>query len=112
MDKRTNTILGEYISAISEINLHLVKVYLFGSYAKNTNRPDSDIDIAFIIDNLSDEERFDLQVQLIMIAADFDLRIEPHPISTLDFNSENPFAVEIQRTGIAIKPQSPNSWFN
>ncbi len=31
-----------------------------------------------------------------------DLRIEPHPIKEQDFNSMNPFAYEIAKTGIEI----------
>jgi hypothetical protein len=31
-----------------------------------------------------------------------DLRIEPHPIKEQDFNSLNPFAYEIEKTGIEI----------
>ncbi len=106
MDKRTNKIIRNYISSVATINSKLVKVYLFGSYAKQTDKPDSDIDVAFVIKDLKDEERFDLQVQLMLLASDFDMRIEPHPISNLDFNSENPFVSEI-KTGIEIEPLTP-----
>jgi hypothetical protein len=34
--------------------------------------------------------------------SDIDLRIEPHPFKEQDFNSQNPFAYEIARTGILI----------
>ena len=82
----------------------LIKAYLFGSYASKTYRPDSDIDIALIIDQLNDTVRFDMQVKLMLLASEFDLRIEPHPISHKDFNSNTPFAAEIKKTGIEIKP--------
>jgi len=39
-------------------------------------------------------------------ASDFDLRIEPHPISSSDLYSEYPFISEIIKTGIEIKLQS------
>lgn len=112
MDIGTNKIIGDYISTIAKQNNQLEKVYLFGSYAKQTDNPSSDIDIALIINDLGGDEKFDLQVQLMLIASDFDLRIEPHPISSNDFNSENPFVVEIKRTGIEIEPQTPNTWYN
>ena len=102
MDKRTNQIISEYISVVSREHSNLVKAFLFGSYAKKTDRPDSDIDVAFVISNLNDEEKFKLQVQLMLLASNFDTRIEPHPISLSDFNSENPFAKEIQKTGIEL----------
>ncbi|MEE9432477.1 MAG: nucleotidyltransferase domain-containing protein [Melioribacteraceae bacterium] len=112
MDKRTNKIISDYISSVAKQNSQLTKAYLFGSYAKQTDRLDSDIDIALIINNLSDDGRFDLQVKLMLVASDFDMRIEPHPISNEDFNSDNPFVTEIKKTGIEIEPQTPNEWYN
>lgn len=111
MDKRTNKIISDYIASVAKQNTHLEKAYLFGSYAKLTNSIDSDIDIALIIDDLNDDEKFDLQVQLMLLASNFDMRIEPHPISRKDFNSGNPFVDEIKRTGIEIEPQTPNTWY-
>ena len=112
MDKGTNKIISDYISLIAKQNNQLIKAYLFGSYAKQTDRPDSDIDLALIINNLNDDEKFDLQVQLMLVASDFDMRIEPHIISGNDFNSNNPFVVEIKRTGIEIEPLKPNTWYS
>lgn len=111
MDKGTNKIISDYIASIAKLNTHLVKAYLFGSYAKRDDRIDSDIDIALIIDNLKDDEKFDLQVQLMLLASNFDIRIEPHPISYKDFNSGSPFAHEIKRTGIEIEPRTPTTWY-
>ena len=75
---------------------------MFGSYARKTDNPTSDIDIALVIDNLKDDEKFDLQVKLILLASKFESRIEPHPISKEDFYSSNPFIAEIKRSGIEI----------
>jgi len=111
MDKRTNQTISKYIASVAYQNANLVRAYLFGSYAKQTDRTDSDIDIALVIDKLNDEEKFNLQVQLMLLASNFDIRIEPHPISLSDFNSENPFAEEIKRTGIEIEPLAPASWY-
>jgi len=102
MDKKTNKILKDYISFIASKNMKLVKVFLFGSYAKRSATADSDIDIAFIIKNLKDDEKFDIQVQLMLFASKFDMRIEPHPISNSDFNSNNPFVAEIKKTGVEL----------
>jgi predicted nucleotidyltransferase len=79
-----------------------VKAYVFGSYAKNNQRPESDIDIAIIIDNLPDSEKFDTQVQLLLLASQFDSRIEPHPVSRQELESDNPFVAEIRKTGKEI----------
>jgi len=111
MDNRTNKKISDYITFVAAQNTGLIKVFLFGSYAKKTDRADSDIDLALIIDNLEDDERFDLQVKLMLMASDFDIRIEPHPISNKDFNFNNPFVAEILKTGIEIEPRTPNTWY-
>jgi uncharacterized protein len=103
MDKRTDSLIRQYISTVANQTPGFVTAYLFGSFAKNNQRPDSDIDIALIIDNLSDSNKFDIQVQLMLLASRFDSRIEPHPLSSKDFGSNNPFVHEIIKTGIEIK---------
>lgn len=112
MDKRTNKNISDYIASIAKQNSRLLKAYLFGSYARQLDKPESDIDIALVIENLDDDERFDLQVQLMLLAARFDSRIEPHPVSSNDFDSSNPFIVEIKKTGIEIEPRTPNTWYS
>jgi len=78
----------------------LKSAYLFGSYAKGKERDDSDIDIALVLENMPDF--FYTQKMLMKLRRKIDMRIEPHPIKEQDFNSLNPFAFEIERTGIAI----------
>ncbi len=111
MDTRTNKKISDFITSVAEQNTGLIKAYLFGSYAKKVDREGSDIDLALIIDNLEDDDRFDLQVQLMLMASDFDIRIEPHPISNKNFNFNNPFVAEILKTGIEIEPLSPKAWY-
>jgi predicted nucleotidyltransferase len=103
MDKGINITINQYISLIKKTHKGIKRAILFGSYAKNNERLDSDIDIALIFDKLNDSDKFDLQVQLMLLASQIDSRIEPHPISKEDFNSNNPFVIEIKRTGIEIK---------
>jgi uncharacterized protein len=80
--------------------LGVKKVYLFGSFAKGKENEESDIDIALILENMPDF--FSTQRQLMKLRRKIDLRIEPHPIKEQDFNSLNPFAYEIEKTGIEI----------
>lgn len=82
-------------------DLELKKAYLFGSYAKGSQHPDSDIDIAIIIGKM--EDFFVVQRQLMRLRREVDLRIEPHPIWEGDFNIQNPFAYEIEKTGLELK---------
>jgi predicted nucleotidyltransferase len=103
MDKKTDTIIRQYILTVANQTPGFVTAYLFGSYAKNNQKPESDIDIALIIDDLKDSDKFDMQVQLMLLASKFDSRIEPHPLSKQDLISDNPFVHEIKKTGIEIK---------
>jgi len=102
MDKRIDIAVTKYLDLIKEKFPDIESAYLFGSYAKGKSTDDSDIDLALIFKSLDDSRRFDIQVQLMLLAAKIDSRIEPHPISHEDFNSGNPFAVEIRRTGIEL----------
>jgi len=102
MDKNINKIVKEYIRVVLNHQPDLLSAYIFGSYARNNQREDSDIDIALVIENLTDKDRFDTQVKLMLLASDIDKRIEPHPISNVDLQSNNPFALEILKTGIKL----------
>ncbi|TVQ91261.1 MAG: nucleotidyltransferase domain-containing protein [Bacteroidetes bacterium] len=102
MDERINKKISQYISLIKTKHTNIEKALLFGSFAKYSDRDESDIDIAIVFKDLDDSQKFDVQVQLLLLASQIDSRIEPHPLSADDFNSDNPFAIEIRKTGIEI----------
>lgn len=82
--------------------LHLERVILFGSYAKGMENKWSDIDVALVSRDFSGIGFYDrkrVNPYLIKI----DSRIEPHPFKPEDFNSDNPFVLEILERGIEIK---------
>jgi len=99
VDKAIIEIVKNYINKIPN-SMHVKKAYLFGSYAKGLNTKDSDIDIAIVIGNKGDF--FVTQMQLMRLRRSIDLRIEPHPIFESDFSNTNPFAFEVQNSGIEI----------
>jgi|GEM_PF-141899 len=103
MDKSINRIIKNYINSVLEQQPGLISAFLFGSYAKNNQRSESDIDIALVFDNLPDSDKFNTQVKLMMLASKIDTRIEPHPISKQDLLSNTPFVMEVKRTGIELK---------
>ena len=102
MDKSISRIVKTYIHSVLNHQPDLITAYIFGSYARNNQRAESDIDIALVIDNLSDKDRFDTQVKLMLLASEIDTRIEPHPISKEELLSKNPFVLEILKTGVKI----------
>ena len=102
MDKNIRKIVKTYIHSVLNQQPDLLSAYIFGSYARNNQRAESDIDIALVIDNMSDIDRFDTQVKLMLLASNIDNRIEPHPISKEELKSNNPFVLEILKTGIKL----------
>ncbi|MEI6680836.1 MAG: nucleotidyltransferase domain-containing protein [Mariniphaga sp.] len=100
MDKREALrIAGVYIDLIST-KYNISHAILFGSFAKGTNRDDSDIDIAIIVNN--EVDIIDTQIDLMKLRRKIDLRIEPHPFMISDFNQSNPVVNEILKFGIII----------
>lgn len=77
----------------------LEKIYLFGSYAKNTNRTDSDIDVAIVVNKI-EGDYFAIQPLLWKLRRQIDDRIKPILIEK--DNDINGFLIEIQRNGIEI----------
>lgn len=99
VNRRVIDTVKQYIMIIPK-DFGVKKAYLFGSFAKGSEKEGSDIDIALVLENMPDF--FYAQKQLMKLRRKIDLRIEPHPIKEQDFNSLNPFAYEIEKTGIEI----------
>ena len=92
-------IARKYINQLPR-DIDVRKAYLFGSFAKDSNSIDSDIDVAIILGNMKDF--FEVQMRLLRLRRRIDLRIEPHPISVTDFSELNPFVDEIIHSGIEL----------
>ncbi len=96
---------GEVLIKVKEYSILLSKhfsiedVYLFGSYARNTNRADSDIDVAIIV-NKMEGDFFEIQPLLWKLRRQIDDRIEPILIERE--NDKGGFLNEIQRYGIKV----------
>lgn len=103
MDKGINQTIVDFLNHIKMSNIDFNQDYVFGSYAKNKQKIDSDIDLALIFnDSKKDIDFFDLQVELLVLASDIDTSIEPHPISLDNFKVNNPLAKEILDYGTEI----------
>ena len=75
------------------------KVYLFGSYARESNREDSDLDVAIVVNSL-EGDYFTVTPLLWKLRRQIDDRIEPIIIEK-GFDRSG-FLAEIQRSGIEI----------
>lgn len=61
MDKTINRSVKKYIDSVARQQPGLISAYLFGSYTKNKQQTDNEIDVALVIDNLPGIDRFNTQ---------------------------------------------------
>ncbi len=99
MDKREVISKVKAYSILLKEYFPIDKIYLFGSYAKNTNREDSDIDVAIVVNHI-EGDYFSINPLLWKLRRQIDDRIEPILIEK-DFDYAN-FLGEIQKYGIEI----------
>ena len=96
-------IIKTYAARLKEKDINFQKIILFGSYANNTQRKDSDIDIAVVSEEFG-EDRFEERAMLTKIAYYVDAHIEPHPINLKEYIDDNwqTLIHEIKSKGIEI----------
>ena len=90
-----------FLKRLNENGIRPDKVYIFGSFAKGIENELSDIDVAVISSDLSDD-RFKERIRLMKIAYDIDSRIEPVPFNSNTFVEEDPLVWEIVKTGTLV----------
>lgn len=95
-----NKVITSFLDEIQK-KYSIDNAYLFGSYAKGTSNKWSDIDIAIVSSDFSDD-LFDDRLALMRLAATIDDRIEPRPFRRNLFNRNDPLADEIQKNGIRL----------
>jgi len=90
-----------YINLLKEHKINIWRIYLYGSYAKNTPRKDSDIDLAIFLakDKL---DGFEEDATMMKLRRAVDTRIEPHVFARSDFTEDNPYIRQIITTGKRI----------
>ncbi len=81
------------------LRYHPSRVILFGSYAKGSQRIDSDIDVAVIFDSI-DGDFLALESQLYMLRNSIDVNIEP--VLLEEGSDRSGFLEEVVRTGELI----------
>jgi|AntAceMinimDraft_17_1070374.scaffolds.fasta_scaffold192339_1 predicted nucleotidyltransferase len=102
MDKKAALdLISIYINRLISNNINVNSAYLFGSFAKGKNNENSDIDLALILDDYSDD--FETQVKLMILRKGEETIIEPHVFKKNDFSENNPFINEIVNSGIRIE---------
>jgi predicted nucleotidyltransferase len=93
-------IASRYSDVLKE-HINVEKLILFGSFAKNQQLQDSDIDIAVVSPDFTGDRIAD-QLNLMRYRRQVDLRIEPVPFKPQEFIASDPFVKEIMDTGHVI----------
>lgn len=91
----------ERFLAVVRQRLRVDAAYLYGSQATGSARPWSDIDVAVISSDFSDD-LFQERITLMRWAAAVDDRIEPQPFTPERFGPNDPLASEISRSGVRL----------
>lgn len=81
--------------------LRIHAAYLYGSQTTGEARPWSDIDVAVVSPDFSDD-LFEERLALMRCAAAIDDRIEPQPFTPARFNPNDPLASEISHHGVRL----------
>ena len=94
------TLVDGFKKKLESMNVPISKMYLYGSYAKNNARADSDVDVCVISPMFLD--RIDATMMLMKMRDDNELILSPIAFSPSTFVDENPLAWEIKSTGISL----------
>jgi predicted nucleotidyltransferase len=99
MDQREAISIVKKYQLLLKNHFPVEEVYLFGSYAKGTNKPESDIDVAIIVNDLSGDF-FSTNPLLWKLRRQIDDRIEPILLDKK--NDDSGFLEIIEKEGIRI----------
>ncbi|MBI5034260.1 MAG: nucleotidyltransferase domain-containing protein [Chloroflexi bacterium] len=92
---------NRFVAELQTKGFQIQYAYLYGSYAKGYARPDSDIDIAIVSNDLSGDW-LDDYCHLTRIADGIDARMEVISLLPQDFHEKNPLVWEIKSFGVPL----------
>ena len=93
--------IREYLQCLRDGRVPVWRIYLYGSCARDTHTPDSDIDLAIFLEK-DELDGFEEDALLMKLRRKVDLRIEPHAFARSDFDTTNPHVREILASGERI----------
>ena len=92
-----------YLAVLREHTVPATRAILYGSHARGTARPDSDIDV-LVVAPAFDRDRWSHDVDLWRLTLNVDARIEPVPVGQQQFleDQTSPIVQMARREGIGI----------
>lgn len=92
----------QYLKRLRDNKIKFSDAWLFGSYAKGLQQPNSDIDLAIVFDD-SERITFNTEVKLMIIRNGEETIIEPHAFTKEEFDKNIPMVNQIIKNGERIK---------
>lgn len=96
------SLIEKFIKLVKEENIVIEKVILFGSYAKGTNREDSDIDLAIISPDFEERDCIEVMELLLAKANLLNADIQTIPFSIEEYKEPKGIMEEVLKTGIEL----------
>ncbi|MBI4066685.1 nucleotidyltransferase domain-containing protein [Candidatus Gottesmanbacteria bacterium] len=94
--------IRRYAKVLRDTGIAYEALIVFGSSAKGTAKPWSDVDVC-VVSRQFGRNRFDDRVRLMKLTDDDTINIEPHPLSPEELADPwDPLAAEIRRHGIRV----------
>lgn len=95
-------LIKAYRKVLEKNGIKIEKLILFGSYAKGTAMPWSDLDLCVVSKQFGKDHHEEL-VRLMNLTSQVDSMIEPHPYHPKDLEDYwDPLAHEINKTGKVV----------
>jgi uncharacterized protein len=96
-------LIQKYRQALNNAGIPVTSLIMFGSYAKGTAKPWSDVDVCVVSPKFG-VNRYDERGILMDISYLVDTMLEPHPYSPEDLEDRyDPLAAEIRKYGKVIE---------
>jgi len=103
LNRKIRNDIKKFAGALAARNVHVAKLVVYGSYAKDTKHGESDLDLAVISADFG-KDRFEEGKLLLQTAWRINPRLHPIPISidSLENDTWIPLIHEIREHGIEI----------
>ena len=103
VNSEITALIKRYLFQLAQNGIPVTRAFIFGSYVRNEERVDSDIDIMLVSDYFDTTDIYKISKPW-RIAAEIDYRIEPVSVSEKRFltDSGSPIIAVVKEEGVEI----------
>jgi predicted nucleotidyltransferase len=100
--EKVKATVKDYADEVRQI-MPVVKVFLYGSYARGNPTKYSDVDVCFFVQNFGNKNCIEVMKDLLKLSRKYQIGIEPNVFEESELYDDDPFVEEVLRTGIEIQ---------